>query len=59
MRTRVLVIRLILGAVFGVLLSRMFFPTYGKWPIFAIGGLLVFFAYCFEYLHKRNRGQVD
>jgi len=56
MRTRVLVIRLILGAVFGVLLSRMFFPTYGKWPIFALGGMLVFFAYCFEYLHKRDRG---
>jgi hypothetical protein len=56
MRIQVLVIRLILGAIFGVLLSRVFFPTYGVWPILGLGGLLVFFAYGFEYLHKRGRG---
>lgn len=54
MRVQVLVIRLIMGLVFGVLLSRVFFPTSGKWLIPILGGLLVFFAYGFEYLHKRN-----
>lgn len=55
MRTQVLVIRLILGLLFGTLLTRVFFPTSGKWLIAVVAGLLVFFAYSFEHLHKRDR----
>ncbi len=54
MRPLVLIIRLVLGLIFGVLLYRVFFPTSGTWLIFLIGGLLVFFAYLFEYIHKRG-----
>ena len=52
MRRSVLLIRIILGLVFGVLLSRTFFPAAGVWLIFLIAGLLVVFAYIFEVLHK-------
>jgi hypothetical protein len=54
MRPKVLVIRIILGVVFGVILSRVFFPASGYWTIFLIAGLLVFFAYVFEFLHKKD-----
>jgi len=54
MRIQVLAIRLILGVIFGVLLSRVFFPASGRWLIAVIAGLLVFFAYSFEYLHKKD-----
>lgn len=54
MRPQVLVIRVVLGLVFGALLSRVFFPTKGMGLIFIIAGLLVFFAYVFEYVHKRG-----
>ena len=54
MRPQVLVIRIILGVVFGVILTRVFFPASGTWLIFLIAGLLVFFAYVFELLHKKD-----
>jgi hypothetical protein len=54
MRPSVLIVRIILGLVFGVLLSRVFFPASGVWLIFLIAGLLVFFAYIFEVLHKKD-----
>jgi len=54
MRPSVLIIRIILGLVFGVLLSRVFFPDSSTWLIFLIAGLLVAFAYIFEILHKRD-----
>ncbi len=54
MRPQVLVIRIILGVIFGVILSRVFFPTAGNWTILLIAGLLVFFAYVFELLHKKD-----
>ena len=54
MRPSVLLIRIILGLVFGVLLSRTFFPSKGVWLIFLIAGLLVVFAYIFEVLHKKD-----
>ncbi len=54
MRPSVLLIRIILGLVFGVLLSRTFFPATGVWLIFLIAGLLVVFAYIFEVLHKKD-----
>lgn len=54
MRPSVLMVRVILGLVFGVLLSRVFFPDSSPWLIFLIAGLLVVFAYVFEVLHKRD-----
>lgn len=54
MRLQVFVIRLILGVIFGVLLYRVFFPASGMHLIFIFAGLLVFFAYGMEYLHKRD-----
>ena len=54
MRPQVLLIRIVLGVIFGVLLSRFFFPASGNWLILLIAGLLVFFAYVFELLHKKD-----
>jgi len=54
MRPSVLIVRIILGLVFGFLLARVFFPASGTWLIFLVGGLLVVFAYIFEVLHKRD-----
>lgn len=54
MRLQVLVIRLILGVIFGVLLYRVFFPTSSFYLVFIFAGLLVIFAYGMEYLHKRD-----
>jgi F0F1-type ATP synthase assembly protein I len=54
MRFSVMIMRIVLGLVFGVLLSRVFFPDSSVWLIFLIAGLLVVFAYIFEALHKRD-----
>ena len=54
MRPLVLSIRIIFGLLFGVLLSRVFFPASGVWLILLIAGLLVVFAYIFEVLHKKD-----
>ena len=54
MRPSVLLIRIILGLVFGVLLARIFFPAADVWLIFLIAGLLVVFAYIFEVLRQKD-----
>ncbi len=54
MRPQVLAIRIVLGLIFGVILSRVFFPASGYWLTFLISGLLVFFAYVFEFLHRKD-----
>ncbi len=54
MRPMVLIVRIILGVIFGVLLARVFFPASGTWLIFLFAGLLVAFAYIFEVLHKKD-----
>jgi hypothetical protein len=54
MRPLVLSIRIILGLLFGVLLSRVFFPASGVWLILLIASLLVAFAYIFEVLRKKD-----
>jgi F0F1-type ATP synthase assembly protein I len=54
MRPLVLSIRIILGLLFGVLLSRVFFPASGVWLILLIASLLVVFAYIFEVLRKKD-----
>lgn len=54
MRPVVLILRIILGLLFGALLVRTFFPASGYWLIILIAALLVAFAYIFETLHKRD-----
>jgi hypothetical protein len=54
LRLQVLAIRIVLGVVFGVLLSRVFFPQAGIGTILLICGLLIFFSYTFEYLRKKG-----
>ncbi|MGD0398189.1 MAG: hypothetical protein ABSC04_04690 [Syntrophobacteraceae bacterium] len=54
MRPLVLSTRIIFGLLFGVLLSRVFFPASGVLLILIIAGLLVVFAYIFEVLHKKD-----
>jgi hypothetical protein len=56
MRLQVLAVRILLGVVFGVLLSRVFFPEAGIEVTVLICGLLIFFSYAFEYLRKRGGG---
>lgn len=57
MRLQVLAIRILLGAIFGVLLARVFFPEAGSGVMVLICGLLVFFSYLFEYLRKRGNSR--
>ena len=54
MRPKVLILRIVLGVVFGVILARLFFPASGMPLMFLFAGLLVVFAYIFEVLHKRD-----
>lgn len=54
MRLQVLAIRTALGVIFGVLLSRVFFPESGIGVMLLICGLLIFFSYTFEYLRKKG-----
>lgn len=51
-RTRILAIRIVLGLIFAVLLTRIFLPASGAATILTITALLVGFAYIFEALHK-------
>lgn len=55
LRIKVLAIRAVLGVVFAILLSRLFFPRADLLKIFALAGLLTFAAYVMEYLHSRPR----
>ena len=56
MRTKVLVLRVILGIFFALLLGRLFFPHSGPAMIAGIGLMLVFFAYLLESIHSRRDG---
>ncbi len=51
-RLKVLAVRLIMGIVFGFMLTRLFFPDAPDHTIVIISGLLVFFSYGFEWIHK-------
>ncbi len=54
-KKQIFIIRAVLGAVFGIILSRFFYP---KAPIVFIIGLciaLVALAYLTEYLRRRSR----
>ena len=51
----IFVLRAILGAVFAVLLSRMFYPQMSIITVAALGVALVGLAYLSEYLKRRNK----
>jgi len=55
LRVKVLVMRILLGVIFAFMLSRFFFPNSNNITILALAGLLVFFAYALEYLHRGRR----
>jgi hypothetical protein len=52
-RFRVLLIRVMLSSLFAYVLTRLFFPAATIWTIIILAGLLLFFAYAFEYLRKK------
>jgi hypothetical protein len=57
MRTYVLIIRVILGAGFGVVLSRFFYPNAPLALAVGLGAGLVALAYLTEYLRKRSKAR--
>ena len=52
MRWKIFLMRVVLGVVFAFPLTRYFFPTAGTGTILAIAGLMIFFAYVLETVHK-------
>lgn len=54
MRVKVLIIRVALGLMFALILVRLFFPAATKGTFLLIAGLLVFFAYVLESVHKKR-----
>lgn len=49
-----LLIRMALGLIFSLLLSRLFFPSSGKAMVIIMALCLVFFAYVFEAARSRE-----
>jgi uncharacterized membrane protein YgaE (UPF0421/DUF939 family) len=49
-----LIIRVVLGVVFGFLLTWVFFPASGVETALSLAVLLVLFAYLLEFLRKRR-----
>ena len=55
-KTRIVVIRLILAAIFAVVISRLFFKDMSTVKVVGLGAALFGFAYLFEYVRKRDKG---
>ena len=53
----IFIIRAILGAVFAVILSRMFYPDTNIIYVAGLGVILVGLAYFAEYLRNRKKQQ--
>lgn len=51
----IFIIRAILGAVFAVILSRMFYPDANPVYVAGLGVILVGLAYFAEYLRNRKK----
>jgi uncharacterized membrane protein YedE/YeeE len=54
-KTRVVVIRLILSAIFAVVISRLFFNDMSAAKVVGLGIFLFGFAYLFEYVRSRDK----
>lgn len=52
---KTLFLRIILGLLGALLLTRFFRPTSSVGMILLTAGILVFFAYVFEYIHQSNK----
>ena len=59
MRTTVLITRVVLGAGFGVAISRFFFPGTSMVLAIGLGAGLVALAYLTEYLRSRSKARLD
>jgi hypothetical protein len=59
MRTQVLITRVILGAGFGVAISRFFFPEASMVLAIGLGAGLAALAYLTEYLRNRSKARLD
>ena len=59
MRTKVLITRIVLGAGFGVAISRFFFPETSVVLAMGLGAGLVALAYLTEYLRSRSKARPD
>lgn len=55
MNTQIFVIRIVLGAVFAVILSRFFYPEAKIAYVAGLGIILVALAYFAEYLRNRKK----
>ncbi|MEJ2587934.1 MAG: hypothetical protein P8165_10230 [Deltaproteobacteria bacterium] len=54
-RPTTLIIRLLLSAVFAVILSRLFFNNLSILKVAALGAALFCLAYIFEYARRKNK----
>ncbi len=54
-RTTTFIIRLLLSAVFAVILSRVFFTSLSAIKVIGLGAALLCLAYVFEYARKKDK----
>mgnify|MGYP006865184659 CR=1 FL=1 len=54
--TRIIAIRLILAGIFAIIIARVFFQEMSASRVIGLGIVLFGFAYLFEYVRKRNKG---
>ena len=54
-RKQIFIIRAVMGAVFGVILSRFFYPNAPVACIISLCAVLVGLAYLTEYLRQRSK----
>ena len=55
MKSKVLIMRAALGLLFAFVLVHFFFPAAGIATIVIAAAVLVFFAYVFEAIHRREK----
>jgi hypothetical protein len=51
---KILALRIVLGLLGALLLTRFFLPASGPGMVLLTAGVLVFFAYVFEYIHHHG-----
>lgn len=54
-KTRIIAIRLILSAIFAVIISRLFLNNPSVLTVIGLGVALFGFAYLFEYVRNRDK----